>query len=77
MVANNAFMIKEMKEAELKKGLEQGLEKGLEQGLEQGFEKGERLKAIEIAKNLLDVLEHDIIALKTGLSIAEVKELRK
>ncbi|MGL5576982.1 MAG: hypothetical protein ACRDCW_15695 [Sarcina sp.] len=65
MVANNAFMIQEMKEKELQKGHEQGIEQG------------EKLKAIEIAKNLLDVLEDEVIATKTGLSIEEVKRLRK
>lgn len=65
MVANNAFMLQEMKEKELEKGLERGIEQG------------EKLKAIEIAKNLLDVLEDDIIAVKTGLSIEEVRALRK
>jgi hypothetical protein len=30
----------------------------------------------EIAKNLLDILDTDIIALKTGLSIQEVEDLK-
>ena len=34
-------------------------------------------KAIEIAKNLLDILDYETIALKTGLSVEEVKELIK
>ncbi len=33
----------------------------------------EERKAIEIAKNLLDVLDDEIIAAKTGLDIEEVK----
>ncbi|ACD52072.1 hypothetical protein DVV91_12440 [Clostridium botulinum] len=36
----------------------------------------EERKAIEIAKNLLDVLDDEIIAAKTGLDIEEVKSLR-
>ena len=36
---------------------------------------GEKRKAIEIAINLLDVLDNEIIALKTGLSIQEVANL--
>lgn len=40
-------------------------------------EKAKKEKAIEIAKNLLDVLDNETIALKTGLSIEEVKELRE
>ena len=34
-------------------------------------------KALEIANNLLDVFDDETIALKTGLSVEEVKVLRK
>lgn len=61
MVANNAFIIKEMEEKAEKRG----------------EEKAEKRKAIEIARNLLDVLDDEIIALKTGLDIEEVREIRK
>ena len=40
-------------------------------------EEGEKKKAIEIAENLLDILDDETIAIKTGLSIEKVKELRK
>ncbi|MGL4873275.1 MAG: Rpn family recombination-promoting nuclease/putative transposase [Clostridium sp.] len=53
MVANNAFMLKELKD------------------------EGKKEKQIEIAKNLLDVLEDEIIAKKTGLDIEKVIKLRK
>jgi predicted transposase/invertase (TIGR01784 family) len=36
----------------------------------------EKKKAIEIAKNLLDVLDDETIAIKTGLTIEEVNKLR-
>ena len=36
----------------------------------------EMLKAIEIAKNLLDVLDDETIAIKTGLTLEEVRGLR-
>ncbi|MGL5647062.1 MAG: Rpn family recombination-promoting nuclease/putative transposase [Clostridium sp.] len=52
-LANNAFMLKELKD------------------------EGKKEKQIEIAKNLLDVLEDEIIAKKTGLNIEEVIKLRK
>ncbi|WP_294353863.1 Rpn family recombination-promoting nuclease/putative transposase [uncultured Clostridium sp.] len=42
-----------------------------------GMEKGERNKAIEIAKNLLDVLNDETISLKTGLTIEEITRLRQ
>ncbi len=60
----------------LEKGIEQGLEKGIEQGLEQGIEQGQKRKAIEIAKNLLDVLDSATIAMKTGLTVADIDSLR-
>ena len=53
MVANNAFIIKEMEE------------------------NAEKRKAIEIAKNLLDILDDKTISIKTGLTIEEVKKLRE
>jgi len=39
--------------------------------------KGAKKEKIDIAKNLLDVLDDETISLKTGLSIIEVKEIRK
>ena len=52
------------------------LKKGLEQGLEQGLEKGRKERDIEIAKNLLDILDDETIALKTGLNIKIIQDLR-
>ncbi|MEG2017198.1 MAG: Rpn family recombination-promoting nuclease/putative transposase [Clostridium sp.] len=37
----------------------------------------EERKAVEIATNLLDILDNETIALKTGLDIEEIKRLRK
>ena len=39
-------------------------------------EKGVKRRNIEIAKNLLDVLDNETISLKTGLPIEEVEKLR-
>ncbi len=65
----------------LQKGLEQGLQKGIEQGIEQGLQKGieegELRKAAAIAQNLFDVLDDKTIALKTGLSIETIAQLRQ
>ncbi|MEA3522075.1 MAG: transposase, partial [Campylobacterota bacterium] len=52
------------------------IELAKEQGIEQGIEQGENNKAIEIAKNLLDILDDTMIAQKTGLSEQEIKILR-
>jgi predicted transposase/invertase (TIGR01784 family) len=44
--------------------------------LETAKEEGREEKAIEIAKNLLDILDDELISLKTALSIEKVKALR-
>ena len=41
-----------------------------------GEERGEEKKAMQIAKNLLDVLDNETIALKTGLTIEVIESLR-
>ena len=43
----------------------------------QGKQEGERSKAMQIALNLLDLLDVTTIALKTGLTLDEVKALKK
>ena len=53
--------------------LENAEQKGLQQGLKKGLQQGK----IEIAKNLLDILDVETIAIKTGLSIEEIKNLKK
>ena len=45
-------------------------------GIEKGIAEGEKNKAIEIAKSLLDILDKETIALKTGLSIDEINKLK-
>ncbi len=47
-----------------------------EEAEKQGIEKGEKNKQLEIAKSLLDILDIEIIALKTGLSVTEVERLK-
>jgi predicted transposase/invertase (TIGR01784 family) len=44
--------------------------------LDTAEKKGANKKRIEIAKNLLDILDIETIALKTGLSIQEVEDLK-
>jgi predicted transposase/invertase (TIGR01784 family) len=54
-------------------GLEQGRKQGRKQGREEGREEG----VIMVAINLLDVLDDETISKKTGLSVEQVKELRR
>ena len=56
---------------------EKGLEERLELGKEKGKEEGKTEAKFEIARNLLDVLDDWTISIKTGLSINEIKEMRK
>ena len=58
------------------KAIKQGEAIGMEKGMEKGIEKGIEKAKLEIAKNLLDVLDNETLALKTGLSIAKIEELR-
>ena len=57
-------------------GLEKGLEKGIEVGMEKGIEKGKLDAKLEVARNLLDVLDNETIANKTGLIVDEIEKLR-
>ena len=49
----------------------------LNKGLEMGREEGENIARENIARNLLDILDIETIALKTGLSVEEIKRLGK
>ena len=59
--------------SELDAAEKKGLERGIEEGLAKGMEEGKK----EVAINLLDVLDDETIALKTGLSIDIIKGLRE
>ncbi len=54
------------------KGHEEGRQKGRQEGIAQGIEK----EKMNIAKNLLDLLDDETIAQKTGLNIEQIKALR-
>jgi len=58
-------------------GKKEGREEGLKEGIEKGKEEGKKEKAIEIAKNLLDILDNETISQKTGLDVKEIERLRK
>lgn len=51
---------------------EEGIKEGKKEGIKEGIEK----RNIELAKNLLDILDDETISLKTGLEIDVVKKLR-
>lgn len=51
------------------------IETAREKGIKEGIKEGGKKKAVEIAKNLLDVLDSETIAIKTGLTIDEINKL--
>ena len=57
-------------------GWQEGLQEGMQKGLQKGLQEGEKKKAVEIAKNLLDVLDTETIAAKTGLTPREIESLK-
>jgi predicted transposase/invertase (TIGR01784 family) len=59
----------------IKTATDDGLEKGRLAGLQEGRLEGDRQAREVIARNLLGVLEVEMIALKTGLSVAEINVL--
>ncbi|HFD32879.1 MAG TPA: Rpn family recombination-promoting nuclease/putative transposase [Gammaproteobacteria bacterium] len=46
-------------------------------GVKKGVKQGEKQKAVEIAKSLLDILDSKTIAIKTGLTEKEIEILRE
>jgi predicted transposase/invertase (TIGR01784 family) len=60
----------------LKEGDEKGFKRGIKQGVEKGIEQGKHQEKLELAKNLLDVLDVQTIAVKTGLTVEEIEGLK-
>ena len=57
-------------------GFSAGEERGRNEGISLGITQGEHKKAVETAKNLIDLgLPQDQIALATGLSVEEIEKL--
>jgi predicted transposase/invertase (TIGR01784 family) len=80
-IANEAGLSDEELEAQERRydfiRLQRGsIQKALDDGLAQGREEGKQLMALNIARQLLDVLDDASIAGKIGLSVAEVVGLR-
>ncbi len=68
---------REALEEGFERGREEGIEEGIVVGIEKGREEGIKLEKLNIAQNLLDILDNETIALKTGLSVEEIGGLRK
>ena len=58
-------------------GYDKGMEVGIQQGIQEGIEAGEKNKAIEIAKNMLEKnMSIEAIVSCTGLTKEEIEELK-
>ena len=69
------FFLKGIKER-LAQGREEAREKGRKKGREEGLALGMREKALEIARQLLNVLDNQTISQTTGLSVEDIQNLR-
>jgi predicted transposase/invertase (TIGR01784 family) len=52
------------------------IKKALKQGRQEGVDEGKFAAKLEIARNLLDVLDDGLISRVSGLSLDEIAELR-
>jgi predicted transposase/invertase (TIGR01784 family) len=84
-IANQANLSREELEEQEKKEMfiydQQGMmllaeREGLERGLERGLQEGRKAKAIEIARQLLNILDDETISQTTGLTLEEIQNLR-
>jgi len=64
-------------EMALKTAEKRGEQRGREEGIKEGIKEGEKQKALEIAKELLELLDNQTISKKTGLTIEDVENLTK
>jgi flagellar biosynthesis/type III secretory pathway protein FliH len=60
----------------LAEGRAKGLAEGQAKGLAEGQAKGKKEEALLIARNLLDILDAETIARKTGLAVEDVNRLK-
>ena len=68
--------IKKGREEGRKEGIEEGRKEGREIGITEGIEKGEKNKAMEIAKSLINLgLDKEAISKSTGLDLGEIEKL--
>lgn len=73
---HNGYRLKELELYNLRKKSFYDKISALSNAEKKGREEGKLLERINIAKNLLDVLDNETISLKTGLSVEEIEKLR-
>lgn len=55
---------------------DKGIKAGIEQGVKQGIKAGMKREQLKIAQSLLEILDIETIAMKTGLSVEEIAQLK-
>ena len=58
-------------------GIREGKKEGIREGKKEGIQEGRNKEKIELARNLLDVLDIKTISIKTGLSIEQVESIAR
>lgn len=61
----------------IKKAVRLAREEALKQGIEQGIERGKQASKLEIARQLIGLLEDQMISQTTGLSLEQIQQLRQ
>ncbi|OOB79438.1 MAG: hypothetical protein BEN18_03935 [Epulopiscium sp. Nuni2H_MBin001] len=59
-----------------KEGIKEGRQEGIKEGRKEGLEQGIAQTKLQLAIALLDILDDEMISVKTGLTIEEVAKLR-
>ena len=65
------------KDEGIREGKKEGIREGKKEGKKEGIQEGRNKEKIELARNLLDVLDIKTISLKTGLSIEKVESIAR
>lgn len=77
-IANTASFTKdEIELLEKRKEFVMIQKSAISKAIKDGIEEGKKEKAIEIAKNLIDVLDNETIAKKVGLTIDDIEKIRR
>ncbi|MCQ2287107.1 MAG: hypothetical protein MJZ76_09610, partial [Bacteroidales bacterium] len=62
----------------MQKGIKKGIEKGIAEGMQKGIEKGKNEEKLLIVRNMLSKgLDVDLISEITGISVAEIQEIKE
>ena len=69
--------VSEVSEYIYTKGKDEGMKTGKKEGIKEGIKEGRNKEKIELARNLLDVLDIKTISIKTGLSIEQVESIAR